>query len=246
MKKLQNSLPAGRQGFTLMEILIVVAILMILLMATLLNLRGQAARAQDSRRKTDLYMLRKALEDYYNDHNAFPYQQTFNQYHCGSADMAPYLTQVPCDPATKSLYGYFPSVSGGYRICAKLADTTDPAIGTVGCGGGAGCGVGAGYNYCLGSGVTASAVGTEDEIFDGGGTITPAGGTPTPGGGTIPVGGGTPTPNLNPGNHVVCSSGGLCKWYDNPQSMGCPISWPSSCPLNACTNPGNRCTDIIN
>jgi prepilin-type N-terminal cleavage/methylation domain-containing protein len=231
MKKLQN-------GFTLMELLIVISIIAILLAVVLLNVRGQIARAMDSKRKTDLYTLRQSFEDYYNDHNSFPIQSMINN--CRSADMVPYLTQIPCDPETKSHYGYFPSANGGYRICTKLSDTTDPAIATAGCAGPLGCGLGGGYNYCLTSGVTASAVGTPDEIT---GSPTP---TSTPGnGGGTPIPTPTPTPILNPINHIVCTNGGACNWYDNPSSANhrCPVSWFLFCPPGACEIAANRCAD---
>ncbi len=216
-----------QKGFTLIELLIAVSIIMLLSMFVFINLRGQSARATDIKRKTDLYNLRKSFEDYNNDHDAFPDQSVVTN--CGSTDMDPYLAKIPCDPVSKTHYGYFPSVTGGYRICAKLSDTTDPAIAAMGCAGAAGCGLGGGYNYCLAAGVTASAVGTVDEIGGGGG----GGSTPTP----------TPTPNLNPDYHVSCTLGGDCNWFDNPSLHGCTISWQTICPPGACAIPANRCAD---
>ncbi len=222
----------SQKGFTLIEILIVIALIILLSMFVLMNLRGQQARATDIKRKTDLYALRKSFEEYANDHAVFPDQTIVDT--CGSAALMPYLSKVPCDPVSKDHYGYFPSQNGGYRICAKLSDTTDPAITSAGCTGPAGCGLGGPssggvYNYCLSSGVTASAVGTVDEIAGGGGS-TP---TPTP----------TPTPDLNPAYHIACTLGGDCNWYDNPSLHGCPISWQTSCPPGACALPANRCAD---
>lgn len=214
-----------QKGFTLIEILIAVAILLILLMIGFINLRGQSARAMDSKRKTDLYDLRKSFEDYNNDHDAFPAQSVVAN--CGGA-FTPYLAKIPCDPSSREPYGYFPSANGGYRICAKLSDTTDPAIAAMGCTGAAGCGLGQGFNYCLSAGVTASAVGTVDEIAGGGSTPTPSL---------------TPSPTLVPTNHLACTLGGDCNWYSDPSAHGCPISWASSCPPGACAIVANRCAD---
>ncbi len=227
-------------GFTLLEILIVVTIIILLAMVLFMNLRGQTARANDIKRKSDIYILSKFFEDYRNDNDAFPNQSVVNN--CAGA-MEPYIKRIPCDPVSKTHYGYFPSVNGGYRICAKLSDTTDPAIAAMNCGGAAGCGLGSGYNFCLASGVTASAVGTVDEII-GGGTPTPGGGggTPTPGGGGG-GGGGTPTPTLNPVYHISCTLGGDCNWYDDPSLHGCPVSWEINCPAGACAIIANRCAD---
>jgi len=220
------------EGFTLIELLIVVAIILILSMVVFINLFGQAARAKDIKRKTDLYALSKSFEDYKNDHEGYPDQSVVNS--CGSADMAPYIAKIPCDPVSKRPYGYFPSANGGYRLCATLSDTTDPVIAAAGCGGPLGCGVGGGYNYCMGSGVTASAVGTVDQIVGGGG-----------GGG----GGGSPatttTPNLNPLYHEACTIGGECNWFDNPGSAQhrCPYSWKDTCPQGFCEDITHRCAD---
>jgi len=248
-----------RKGFTLMEILIVVSIILLLSMAVLMSLRGQTARAMDIRRKTDLYALRKGVEDYYNDRTAFPDQSAVTN--CGGS-FDPYVTKIPCDPETKKPYGYFLSLSatGGYRLCTKLSDKTDPAIATMGCAGANGCGLGGGYNYCLASGVTASAVGTSDEIA-GGGTPTPGGGggggggTPTPTGGGGGGGGGSPTPTpagastmpwaCTPGTDPITGKG-ICNWYFDPFGLPplgglCPMSW-SACPKNnECDTPANRC-----
>jgi general secretion pathway protein G len=234
-----------RRGFTLVEILIVVAIILLLSIIVLMNVRGQMARATDIRRKTDLDTLRKFFEDYNNDSGVFPAPSAVND--CGVA-INPYITKIPCDPVSREHYGYFLSPStGGYRICAKLSDTTDIAIVTMGCTGPAGCGLGGppsggAYNYCLASGVTASAVGTVDEISSGG--------TPTPGGGGTP----TPTPNLNPDYHVTCSSGGACVYFSFPAYHGCRVTWELDCPgfihkpaeipfSGACNDPLNRCTE---
>jgi prepilin-type N-terminal cleavage/methylation domain-containing protein len=238
MKKFQ-------QGFTLIEILIVVAIIILLSVAALLNIMGQMAHATDIKRKADLYTLSKSFEDYFNDHSAFPDQSVVAN--CGGA-FAPYITTIPCDPVSKDHYGYFPSVNGGYRICAKLTDKTDPAIAAAGCSGPAGCGLGGPtlggvYNYCLASGVTASAVGTVDEISGGGGGGPTS--TPTP----------TPTPTIGPANLYACTPyedpvthKGICNYYAHPFDPpplggGCPPgeAWPTGCPPGACDIPANRC-----
>lgn len=218
MEKPQKGLPAGRQGFTLIELLIAVAIIVLLSLFAFISLRGQSARATDIKRKADLYTLRKFFEEYNNDHEAFPAQSAVND--CGGA-MEPYIKRIPCDPVSKTHYGYFPSANGGYRICAKLSDTTDPAIATMGCGGPLGCGLGNGYNYCLAAGVTASAVGTVDEV-----TSTP---TPTPG-----VGFGCAPVDINGISY--------CNYYSSPTESGCKkIYSTGNCDDECQSHPEFRC-----
>ena len=200
------------KGFTLVEILIAVAILGLVLPVAFISLRGQTVRAADAQRKTDLYKLHTALQEYANDNNdAFPAAGIVSA--CNGSDLSPYIAKIPCDPVAKNSYGYFPVQNGGYRLCAKLSDATDPAIAAMGCGGPEGCGLGGGYNYCLASGVTASAVGTVDQV--GGGA------TPTPGGG------GTSTPTPTPYGAYACAPPDLqgvsrCNHYGDPVGSGCP------------------------
>jgi prepilin-type N-terminal cleavage/methylation domain-containing protein len=245
-----------QKGFTLVEILIVVGIILLLSIIVLMNVRGQMAHATDAKRKTDLSTLSKFFEDYYNDHGTFPNQSATDV--CGGV-IAPYITNIPCDPVSKTHYGYFPAINGGYRICAKLSDTTDPAIAAMGCTGPLGCGLGGPtsggvYNYCLASGVTASAVGTGDEIFGGGGGVGGGGGTPSPTGGGGGGGGGTPTPTPVPGYactpvDLVKYPNGTCNWYADPYGIPpgakyggeCPIAWPDDCPDHLCATPSNHC-----
>lgn len=220
-------MPNRRKGFTLIELLIVIAIIMLLMVLAYISFRGQINKANDAKRKSDLFTMRNAIEEYNNDHFSFP-----SVLNCGGTDLVPYLAKVPCDP-NGSAYGYFVSAStGGYRVCTVLSDTTDPAIGKAGCGGAAGCGLGGGYNYCLAQGTTASAVGTADEV-GGSGVVPTTGPTAPPG-----------TPGQYTGNYA-CTPAGDCNSYSNPQCKGCPQSYASSNCDNACSNPVNRCTDIL-
>ena len=227
-----------KNGFTLAELLIVIAIIAILIVLGLMNVGGQRIKANDVKRKTDVYKLKNAIEEYHNDHDTFPPEGTIS---CGGAGLVPYLAEIPCDPKNPTArisYGYVPSTAtGGYRVCTILEDVSDPAITDAGCGGTDGCGVGGGYNYCLASGTTASAVGTTDQAAGG---TTP---TPTPGG-SIPTP--TPTPGTQYQGNFACNSVGVCKSYDYPQCKGCLVSYPTlDCGGTQCSDPDLWCTDIL-
>ncbi len=219
----------SKKGFTLAELLIVVAILAILLIILLVNLRTQIARGDDIKRKADLAKIQKSFEEYYNDKQCYP--PTAIIANCGSSDLAPYLNQVPCDPTTKKPYLYVtgtPTACDGYHLCAKLEDLSDPEIVRIGCSP-QGCGWGAGYNYCVavGSSVTAP-------------DYVPSNGT-----GPEETGaGGSPTPTPIPGQWA-CTPAGDCDSYANPQGANCPFTYQQfGCIYNGvyqCTTVANRC-----
>jgi len=226
-----------RRGFTLIEILIVIAIIMLLLVFIGLNFSGDIAKANDAKRKNDLYTLHNAIEEYNTDHGAFPPENLVAT--CGGAGLQPYIKQVPCDPAKNLPYGYFISPStGGYRVCAILQDTTDPAIAAMSCSGPEGCGVSGGYNYCLAQGTTPSAIGTDDYMSSGETTPTPTSGSQLGSGGGPPGDGGNYACGpLDQFGHSFCRS------YANPAAFGCPTTFSSKTCNGECQIYSNvRCT----
>lgn len=211
------------QGFTLMEMMLVMALVAIILVVMLIGIRIQIARGYDAKRKTDLANIRKAFEEYYNDKDCYPPPTILNN--CGSGDLRPYLNLVPCDPVTKQPYVYVPlsgNQCGGYVACAALGDLQDVDIAAQGCGPITGCGWGAGFNYCLATGMSVIAPG-----FD------PLAGTPTP----------TTSPTPAPGRYA-CQSNGFCNGYLTQQAAidaGCPITFADNQCESQCGNPAVRC-----
>jgi len=59
-------------GFTLMELLIVIAILGLLATIGLGSFRTSQMKGRDAQRKSDLSQIQKALEMYYNDYSGYP------------------------------------------------------------------------------------------------------------------------------------------------------------------------------
>lgn len=206
------------RGFTLAELLIVIAILMLLMLAVLIGWKVQINRAHDSLRKKNLNDIKRAFEEYYNDKNCYPPETILSN--CGGSELQPYLTAVPCDPDTKTPYHYVPidptNLCLGYRAFAGLSDTGDTDITALGCNGITGCGFGSDWNYGISSGTPLALPG-----FDP--SATP---TPTP----------RPQPGLN-----ACAPGGFCSSYSDPVAAGCPITFADSHCNNACGNPANWC-----
>jgi prepilin-type N-terminal cleavage/methylation domain-containing protein len=93
------------RGFTLIEVLIVVAIIGILVLALTLSMRAQREKAEDARAKADLERLRIAFEDYYSDYNCYPPSEWFDSADDCNADyLQPYLSTIPCDRRTGEPY----------------------------------------------------------------------------------------------------------------------------------------------
>lgn len=125
-----TSLKRENKGFTLTEVLIVVAIILILLLIAIWSYRLQLLKGRDSRRKADLNRLEKVFEDYYSDHDCYP--KNINQI------VPDYLSEFPKDPVTREPYKWSTEGCDVYRIYAKLDWEEDPAIAEVGCTSGCG------------------------------------------------------------------------------------------------------------
>jgi prepilin-type N-terminal cleavage/methylation domain-containing protein len=230
MRDLFQRIRRPREGYTLAELLIVVALIALILMIVLWNLRNQVSRGFDSNRKTDLNNIKKAFEEFYNDNQTFPQEPAI--FTCGSSDgeLGPYLKSVPCDPTTKKPYLYVigrPTRKDGYVLCAILQNKSDPDIVRMGCSPTEGCGWLPGYNYCLAAGAMPIAAETGGGV--GGGGIYSS---PTPSG--------TPAPG-----QWACTPRGDCNAYGDPVGAECPYTYAAKgcmyAGTNQCLNPDNRC-----
>jgi prepilin-type N-terminal cleavage/methylation domain-containing protein len=113
-----------KSGFTLIEVLIVVAILAILTIAVLTSLSGQRQRAEDAKIKADLNRLQIAFEDYYNDHNCYPPTTWFDgPEDCGSSVFQPYLSSIVCNSHTGLPYTVTVDSTGckWFQLSAQLS-----------------------------------------------------------------------------------------------------------------------------
>jgi len=85
----------GERGFTLIELIIVLAIIGLLLGIALPNYKAAATKAKETVLKENLFILRKLLDQYAQDKGKYPDSlQTLVQ--------ESYLRQIPVDPMTQS------------------------------------------------------------------------------------------------------------------------------------------------
>lgn len=72
-----KTIKKAQQGFTIIELLIVIAIIAILAGLVLNNFKGAQAKARDTQRVTDINNIHSKLEEYYNERGGYP--NTFSQ-----------------------------------------------------------------------------------------------------------------------------------------------------------------------
>ncbi|MBI1871807.1 type II secretion system protein [Candidatus Collierbacteria bacterium] len=100
-----------KNGFTLLELLVVVGIIAILVSLVSVAYNTAQKRARDARRRGDMNAMKNALEQYYSA-NSFVYPTT-----CSTAST--YITGAwPADPGS---YTYTQTcAAASYCICAQL------------------------------------------------------------------------------------------------------------------------------
>lgn len=130
----------SHDGFTLMEILIVIVILGIIMTLGAGTYARSQLRSRDNRRKSDLKNISIALEAYYNDKGQFPNEGPAGEIcddenNCAwdvvfdDANDTVYMVKIPGDPRSGQHYTY--DVGGGnrsYQLYARLENTEDSAV----------------------------------------------------------------------------------------------------------------------
>lgn len=224
------------KAFTLIELLITVAIIGILILVSLFIYQIYMTRARDGRRKADLARLQRVLEDYTNDNLCYP-----DTLECKD-DLSPYMKEVLCDPINSGLNIYYYSVSTEgickkwYKIFTNLEYEQDPIIEEIGCTSEI-CGP---FNYLVTSPNIEDLVSQPGEVYPpfppGVPTFTP---TPTSGEVT-PTDTLTGTPTDTPTGTVTNTP----TQTPTPTDAGTPT--PTSCPLwFTCVGQGGFCNVTV-
>lgn len=117
-----------RRGFTLIEMLIVVAIIGILASIVLLGVGPTRARARDARRVSDLRAVQTALELYFSKNGVYPTASTWAGLTSDLTNANIGTTQIPNDPTASKKYFYGSTDGTAYVVGAKLEDAGNPAL----------------------------------------------------------------------------------------------------------------------
>ena len=82
-------------GFTLIEVLIVVSLIVVLASMGIVQYQNSVQRTREAVLKEDLFRMREAIDQYYADKNSYP---------TGLQDLVSngYLREIPEDPMTRS------------------------------------------------------------------------------------------------------------------------------------------------
>lgn len=85
----------GVRGFTMIELLVVVTLIVVLASVGMVSYRNSVTRTEEAVLKENLFRMRDAIDQYYADKNKYPQ---------ALADLVSngYLREVPRDPMTKS------------------------------------------------------------------------------------------------------------------------------------------------
>ncbi|MBP7875842.1 prepilin-type N-terminal cleavage/methylation domain-containing protein [Candidatus Woesebacteria bacterium] len=120
-------------GFTLIELIVVMAIMGVLAAIGMGSYNGVQSKARDARRKSDLANTTRALEMYYNDNKHYPFSDEFvwgSQWKATTSATI-YMERMPSD--SRASYQYIPmSVATadkkGYMLFALLENTEDGKV----------------------------------------------------------------------------------------------------------------------
>jgi type II secretion system protein G len=129
----------SQAGFTLMEIMVVIAIIGVLATMIAGNFIEANKKSRDAQRKSNMTQVKNALEAYYNDHGSYPASNGGEILGAGwgerfqdldIADGAVYMAQLPTDPRAPSIQYFYHTDTNAtkYQLFTYLENERDDGI----------------------------------------------------------------------------------------------------------------------
>ena len=120
------------KGFTVIELIVVIAIIAVLSAIVLFNVNVYIAKSRDAKRVADIASIQKALEMYYSDKGYYPssYGGTlfaastgFGNWDGLQTALSPYISKLPIDPTNSPGMSLYHAGAYAYMYTAVLAET---------------------------------------------------------------------------------------------------------------------------
>lgn len=133
-----------KTGFTLMELLIVIAIMGILIAVGMASYSQAQKVGRDSRRQGDLTAIQKGLEQYFGDAGAYPTSADCSTFTANYPITNYFPVGYPADPKPGWTYNFTCATGLTYCVCATLEGKTGGGNSTN-----VTCTFGTGNYYCV-------------------------------------------------------------------------------------------------
>ena len=116
------------RAFTLVELLVVMAILAVLVSIALVSFRSSQMRGRDAQRKSDLKQVASSLELYYSDYGKYPDTLTWGSEFTDGKTI--YFKTLPKDPNSDFSYYYriVDASNQKYQLFGYIENTQDQSI----------------------------------------------------------------------------------------------------------------------
>ncbi len=109
LQRNKNTISRLVSGFTLVEIIVVIAIMGVLSAIVYSSFNSAKAQSRDQRKISDIAGLQLSLESYFNHNHEYP---------ADLQSLVPqYISSIPASPTPSDEYNYFPMSNSGSNIC---------------------------------------------------------------------------------------------------------------------------------
>jgi general secretion pathway protein G len=143
MSKITHRAGSKQKAFTLLELLVVMAILALLVGLGLRTFGSVSQKSRDNKRKQDLQSITKALELYYNDFKRYPNSTDGRIMGCGNDALEScawgdvwrndtndtlYMSKTPKDPGGGQYFYLTDSEGSNYSLFTYLENSEDASV----------------------------------------------------------------------------------------------------------------------